>query len=895
MISRFWRRARWDDERSRELEAHLAIETDENIARGMEPHEARLAAHRKVGNVTRIREDIYQFNTIGLVENTWRDLRHGARLLRRSPGFALVAIVSLALGVGANTAIFQLVDAVRLRPLPVHGADDLAEVRIPSDRGPSGAFTGNHPMLTNALWEQLRDRQQAFSGIFAWGSPEFELSAGGESRPAEGLWVSGDFFSTLEVRPAIGRMLATADDRRGCAAPAAVISHGFWQREYGGSPSAIGRAITLDGHPFEIVGVTSAGFFGVEVGRGFDIAVPLCAEALLRGPASSLNRKDAWFLGAIGRLKPGWSIERANAHLAAIAPAMFRDTLPNYRADEAEQYLAFSLAAYPARTGVSTLRSAYESPLWLLLATTALVLLVACANLANLMLARATAREREIAVRLALGASRGRLIRQLLAESVLIAAAGAAAGAVLAQSVSRALVGALTTDDQRIVVTLTGDWRIFLFVALIGGCACALFGLIPAVRATATTPAVAIKAGGRGATDSRERFGLRRALVVLQVAMSLVLVVSALLFARSLQNILTIDPGFSPDAILVSTIDFRRAAIPDGAMKPAHHAVLERVRRLPGVEAAAQVRIVPVSGSFSNRNIIIDAVSRSENVNRNIVSGGYFQTMHIPLLAGRDFDDRDGAADAKVAIVTESFARTFFNGQNPVGRTFQIAEAPGTARPPYQIVGLVRDTKFEDLRETVAPMMYLPAAQDDQTASAVQRLVIRHRGPLSSIVGGVAALARETHPSIIVTFRTLDGQMRDSLLRERLMATLSGLFGVLAMVIAMIGVYGVMSYTVARRRNEIGVRIALGADRGDVLRMVMREACALLAVGLAIGTPLALAAARGAAALLYGLTPNDPTTVVAAVATLGSVAVLASYLPARRASRLEPTVALREE
>ena len=478
-----------------------------------------------------------------------------------------MAVLSLALGVGANTALFQLLDALRIRTLPVAHPEQLVEIRIQKPKGREGGFTGRRPALTNPLWERIRDRQEAFSSVFAWDSPAFELSAGGESRTAEGLWVSGDFFQALEVRPLFGRVLASADDRRGCAAPPAVISYGFWQREYGGDPSALGRSLILDGHSYDIVGVTPPDFYGVEVGRAYDVAVPLCAEPFTRGARSVLDRTDSWSLAAIGRLKPGWSMERATAHLDALSPPIFKETLPIYRPEDAQTYLNFRLGAFPAATGVSELRETYESPLWLLLATAGLVLLIACANLANLMLARATAREREIAVRLALGASRLRVARQLLAESALIAIAGAGAGALLAQWLSRVLVASLATERERVFVEVSGDWRVFVFTALLAASTCLIFGLLPAIRATATSPGAAMKAGSRGSTDTREHFGLRRALVVAQVALSLVLVVGALLFVRSFQNLVTLDAGFAQENLVAATLDFRRSG--DSGRSPA--------------------------------------------------------------------------------------------------------------------------------------------------------------------------------------------------------------------------------------------------------------------------------------------------------------------------------------
>ena len=893
--TRFFRRSRWDEERARELESYLAIETDENIARGMTPSAARDAARRKLGNATLVREEIYQMNTVTLVDSAWRDLTYGARLLRLNPAFAVVAILSLALGIGANTAIFQLLDAVRIRTLPVKSPEALVEVRIADPvGGRTGQFSGRRPSLTNPLWEQIRDRQQVFSEVFAWSGVGFDLTTSGEARTAQGLWVSGDFFNGLGVPALIGRTLRADDDRRGCAAPAAVLGYGFWQREYGGDPSVIGRSITLDGHPFGIVGVTPAAFFGVEVGRAFEVAVPLCAEPISRGTRTAMDKKDVWFLGAMGRLKPGVSVEQARAQLSSISAAVFAATLPDYRADDAKHYLEFKIGAYPAGTGISQLRRQYESPLWLLLATTGLVLLIACANLANLMLARATAREREIAVRLAIGASRGRIVRQLLAESLLIAAIGAAAGAILAQWLSQFLVDFLRTDNNRIFVALALDWRIFAFTASLAVLTCLVFGLVPALRATNTAPAHAMKAGSRGSTDSRERFGMRRALVVAQVALSLVLVVGAMLFVRSLRNLLALDAGFQQNGILVVNMDLRRAGIPEGRRVALFADIRSRLAGLPGVSSAAQVFIMPVSGSGWNNNIVIGGKTYRDNVNINEVSTGYFRTMGTPMLAGRDFDERDTPGAEKAAIVTQLFAQKFFAGQNPLGQRFQIDEPPGRPRPIRRIVGVVKDTKYADLREEFTPLAYFAASQAENPDPFLQ-VALRSDAPLTTITPAVTAAVGQMNSNIIVQFQTLPSMIRDSLMRERLMATLSGFFGALAALIATIGLYGVMSYMVARRRNEIGIRIALGADRSAVVRMVMREAGVLLLVGVAVGLALAIAAARTAATLLFGLHPGDPATLAMAAAGLGMVALLASYLPALRAARLQPTEALREE
>jgi putative ABC transport system permease protein len=892
-LKRFFRRSRWDDERARELESYLAIETDENLARGMSPDDARAAARRKLGNATRIKEEIYRMNTIGFLDNVWRDIAYGARVLRRNRGFAVVAILSLALGVGANTAIFQLLDAVRLRTLPVKDPQELAEIRIDAQRR-TGSFNGRRPMLTYTLLEHIREQQEAFDGLAAWGTVTLNMAASGEARNAAGIWVNGEFFTTLGVGPLVGRLFTPEDDRRGCAAPPFVASYGFWQRELGGDPAAIGRTMIFERHAYQLIGVTPPQFFGLEVGRAFDVALPICSEPLTR-VESALDRRDAWFLAAFGRLKPGWTLERASAQLRAISPGIFKSTLPErYRPGDVDNYLGFNLKAFPAGTGVSNLRRDYETPLWLLLATTGLVLVIACANLANLMLARATAREREIAVRLAIGASRRRVVSQLFAESLLLSAIGAAGGLLVAQWLSRFLVGLMTTETNRMFVDLTTDWRVFAFTGTVAILTCLIFGLTPAIRATATGPAAAMKAGSRGSTDSQERFSLRRGLVVVQVALSLVLVVGALMFVRSLRNLLILDPGFRQDGILVANLDLRGAAIPEGGRRAAFDDLTARVRALPAVDSAAEAFIVPVSGSGWNERIVLDGNVRNENVNFNAVGPGYFKTMGTPILAGRDFSDSDVQNAGRTAIVTEQFARTFFGGANPVGRTFQVEEAAGVERQVYDIVGLVKDAKYTNLREEFTPIAFVAATQQPKLDPYLS-IVIRSQAPLTAVTKAVAAAAAAAQPATVIEFQTMNTLVRESLLPERLMATLSGLFGLLAGLLATIGLYGVMSYTVERRRNEIGIRIALGADRGAVVGMVLREAGWLLAMGLTVGGLASIGAARWAQTLLFGMRPGDPATLAGAMLALAAVAALATAVPAWRAAHMEPTEALREE
>jgi len=826
----------------------------------------------------------------------WQDIKFGVRLLLLNPGFALVAILSLALGIGANTAIFQLIDAVRIRTLPVKNPQELAVVRVIDRKGISGHITGRYSHLTNPLWEQMRDHQQAFSSIFAWDREGLNLSTGGEARNAQAIWVSGDFFKTLEVEPLIGRVLTPADDQRGCGSPNAAVSYAFWQREFGGAPDVLGRKLTLEGHPFEIVGVTPASFYGVDVGRSFDVAIPICSEPMIHGEDTVLDMRHGWWLAAMGRLKPGWTLAQATAQLTAASPAMLEATLPPvYDAEASKKYFAYKFGAFPADTGFSSLRRNYESPLWLLLGTAGLVLLIACANLANLMLARASAREREIGIRLSLGASRGRLVRQLLSESLLLAATGAALGAGLAQVLSRFLVAFISTQGRPLFVDLRPDWRVLGFTAGLTVLTCVLFGLTPALRATRVAPSEVLKSNGRGLTTGRERFSLRRALVVSQVAISLVLLVGALLFVRSLRNLLTLDAGFRQDGIMITDLDLTRLKLPVERRQTYKRELLDHIRAVPGVLSAADTTIVPVSGNGWNNNVLIDGTEKSKvTPNFSRISPGYFKTLGTLLVAGRDFDDRDTATSPKVAIVNESFVRKLLNGANPIGRRFQIDEYVGRPRHMYEIVGFVKDTKYGDLREEFKPIVFVAAAQDDRPDQFAQFL-IRSDLPLAGLLSDVKRTIGQASPEINLEFHVFKSQIRDSLLRERLMATLSGFFGFLAGLLATIGLYGLISYTVARRTNEIGIRMALGAQRGDVVRMILREAGILLGIGIAAGTALSLLAAKTASALLFGLKPSDPLTLAAAIAALAAVTVAASFLPAQRAARLDPMVALRDE
>jgi len=836
------------------------------------------------------------------LESLWQDFRHALRLLRLNPGFTCVALLSLALGIGANTAIFQLLDAVRLRMLPVKNAQELVEVRIDAKDGRSGSFINEHAELTYAQWEQLRTRQQGFSQMFAWGPDEFNLASGGEVRNSTGLWVSGDLFSDLGLQPVIGRLINAGDDHRGCGVPPAVLSYSFWQREYGGDPAVIGQKLNLNSHPVEIVGVAPASFYGLVVGRRFDIAVPFCGQQTINatavyGESSVLDVPYVWWLSAMGRLKPGWSVEKAGAQLNSIAPSLFHDTLPaGWGGVRARHYLDFRFKILPAGNGASSLREQYSTPLWLLLGIAGLVLLIACANLANLMLARASVREREIAVRLAVGASRARIIRQLLSESGLVAIFGSILGFGLAQWVSRSLVLLISGEQSHLVLELKPDWPVLAFTAAVAITTCILFGLAPAFRATRISPQAAMKAGGRAMAGSRESFGLRHGLVVSQVAMSLALLFGALLFTRTLRNLMVVDAGFEQNGILIAQLDFTQVNVPLASRAHYRREILERIRTIHGVEAAAQVAVMPMSGNGIGNDVWASGTPQPAHQNSafNLVGPGYFKTLGTPLLRGRDFSDSDTAASPKVAIINETFAKKLELGRDPIGKIFHREATSREPETDFQIVGLVKDTKYFDLREDFRPIAYLALEQNTPRSPGTQ-VVLRSAASFLGLTAGIKHEVAEISPSIDLSFQNFHSMIGDSLLQERLMAVLSSSFGLLAGVLAIVGLYGVISYMVIRRTNEIGIRIALGADRAGILKLILREAGTLLGIGVAFGVLLSLLGARTAKALLYGMKSYDPATLLAAIALLGIVAIAASALPARRASNLDPMVALREE
>ena len=892
--TRFFSRSRRDADAAREIASYIRIETDDNIARGMSPQAAHDAAARKFGNATRVSEDIYWMNTIRPLDTMWQDLKYASRLLKRDKGFAAAAILSLALGIGANTAIFQLVDTVRLRSLPVDAPEQLVNVYFPRGTSRSGNFTGRWPALTSALFDSVRGNHKVFDGVFAWSASQLNTAPGGEAQYVEGLWASGDLFTVLRVKPVIGRTILPEDDRKGCA-PIAVISNAYWHRAFAASPSVLERTVRLEGTQFTIVGVTEPSFFGLDVGRQFDVAVPLCADPLLMNGRDRAAAKRNWWLAVMGRLAPGRTVKQANDHLIAISPAIMADTAPeDYTPEAVKKHLAAKLNAMALSGGVSDLRDEFGEPLVVLLAATGLVLLIACANLANLLLARATAREREIAVRLAMGASRGRIVRQLLVESVMLAAIGTALGVLVARALSTMLVAQLAAGMGDLFVDLSWNLQVLGFTAGVSLLACLLFGLAPALKATALAPAVALKSGGRGIAGGRERFGLRRALVVGQVALSLVLLIGALLFSRTLYNILAIDAGFDQNIVAVDLS--HRSLMTDDRVRglAIREQVQEKIAALPGVSGVVLADNTPLSGGFWNELVFVDGASEKTLANFTTVSGNYFATLGIPILEGRTFGPVDTFQSPPVAVVNEVFVKKLFPNQDPLGRLLWVEVGPGQPIEKVEIVGVARNTKYQDIKDDFEPMVHVAMSQTTRFRDST-RLLVKPRGTLDGLMPAITRRVAEVDPAITIELSVVSQTVSKGLVRERLMASLSGAFGALAGLLAAVGLYGVLSYTVTRRSNEIGIRLAMGASRRAVLRMVIVEAGWLVGTGLVIGTALGLGAANAARTLLFGLRPTDPVTIASAIVMLAAIGLIASYLPARRASRVDPMNVLRQD
>jgi putative ABC transport system permease protein len=825
------------------------------------------------------------------------DLRDALRALRATPVVSAVAILSLALGIGANTAIFSIVNAVMLRALPVKEPQRLVQVMT----GPS------RTSWSNPLWEQLRERDgQIFDGAFAFSTPRLNLARGGEVQPANAIMASGGFFEVLGVPAILGRTFTADNDvRRGAGIEkrqVAVISYGFWQRQYAGAPDALGRIIELDRVPFTIVGVTGPEFTGVDQGSPYDVAVPLACEPLIRGgeKESAMDARSWWWLRVLARLKPGQSPDAATTALRGVQPQMREATRPaNYRPQDLPNYLKDPFAIRPAANGPAALGRQYRQPLFVIMAVVALVLLIACFNIANLLLARANARRHEISVRVALGASRLRIARQMLAESVLLAACGTVIGLLFARWGATLLVYELSGARTASGLDVGLDWRVLLFTIAVAAGTSLLFGTVPALRATRVPPSDAIKEQGRS-NAAQSRFALGNWLVVAQVALSLVLVVGAGLFVRTFASLAHVRLGFEPGPLLMVSVDAKRSETEPAGRSALFERLRQVVAAVPGVRSAALQSVTPLTNSVWNTVIENpEGLSLSEEdrqVNLNGVSVDYFSTYGTPILAGRDFTPQDGPGAPPVVLVNEEFARKFFNGANPIGRTVRNEPSPRENPPRKTIVGLVRDAVYDSLRDRIPPTMYEPALQGVAPRPSTTIAVRAASASPALLTKSIADAIGHADPDVTISFRVYADTVREATAQERVVAMLSAFFGGLALLLAGLGLYGLMSYAVSRRRTEIGIRMALGAGPAGAIRLILFRVAVLVGLGVAAGAALALWAGRflASSGLLFGLQPRDPATLVTAAVVLSGIGAIAGYLPARRASRIDPARVLRD-
>jgi predicted permease len=827
-----------------------------------------------------------------------QDVQFAFRSFRRSPVFTLVAVLSLALGIGANTAIFTLVDQLILRLLPVQEPE-----RIVLLAGSGRHYGGNNGRNATSypMYQDLRDRNAVFSGMMCRYRFGPIVAIGAQTEVVSGELVSGNYFPLLGTRPALGRLYTSSDDLHAGRHPFVVLSYGWWQSRFAGDPQVLGQTIRVNNYPLTIVGVAQPGFDGMEPGLRAQMFVPMAMAAAVRpGFPAMYDRRQRW-VNAYGRLKPGVSLQQAEAGLQplfhqiiegeVIMPA-FRNATPF----DKEQFLRMSLKVIPGSQGNTNLRRQYEKPLWVLMGVVGLVLLIACANLASLLTARAASRQKEIAIRLAIGSNRARMIQQLLTESLLLAAAGGVAGAVLAAGMAKGLLAFLPASITGYSITSSPDLRMMLFtcgLSLVTGIA---FGLAPALQSTRPNIAATLKDQAGGVVGGGAPVRLRKTLVAAQVSLSLLLLIGAGLFVRSLSNLRTLNPGFETGNLIQFSVSPGSIGYNEQRRAEFFRRTEERLRALPGVRGAGMANIAVLANNEWDNSITIQGYQAKPGEEMdphfNAVSPGYFDALGIHLLAGRVFAVKDVIHAPKVAIVNAAFVKRYFGDGIAVGRRFGLGSDPGTPTD-VEIVGVVNDTRYESLRDRIPLLVYLCAAQVQNNA---QTVYVRTERDPDSAFATIRAALHELDPNLPVTgMKTLERQLDESLVTERMIASLSTAFGALATVLAVIGLYGVMAFMVTRRAREIGIRMALGAQSGNVVWLVMREVLVLVGVGVAFGLPAAFALAGLVRAQLYGIEPNDPPSIALATLLLAAVAVLAGYIPARRAAACDPVQVLRAD
>jgi putative ABC transport system permease protein len=854
-----------------EMQAHLDYLTQEFIDQGDAPDAARARALREFGGVSQWQEQSRDARGVRWLTDAVQDLKYGFRMLRRSPGFTAAAILTLALGIGANTAIFSLVDTVLFRMLPVTRPEELVFLRI------AGGGTPPYP-----FFDRVRKESSSFAGTAGMAADQLRVEVDGNVEQVYGQIASGSYFDMLGIRPVIGRLLTPEDEALDPAV--AVIGYGYWQRRFGGDVHALGKSVTMGDRTFTIVGVTPPAFWGLDPGSQIELTVPITQAG------SQLANADTWsWYSAIGRLKPGVSIEQATADVDAVFQRFMIGT--EQSAERRARFARMSLS--PAARGSSGLRTRFEQPLYALNAITAIVLLIVCANIGTLILARGVVRAREMAVRAAIGARAGRLIRQALAETLLVFLLGAGAGLIVASLSIQALTGFFAIGRNPIVLNVPYDWRLAAFAAVVALVAGLMTGVWPAIRAARVDPQSAMKDGESRVTGSRRAAATGRLLVAAQIALSLVMLVTALMFLQTMANLRRIDLGFNPSRVLTMSLDVVAPAEERSAVRRRlWETALDEIRRLPGVRAASLSVLTPLSGRDTGRPVTVAGYQprddRDRSVRLNHVSEDYFRTFGIGMVAGRAFSPRDSAGSPRVAVINEAAARDYFPGRSPIGEILDF----GTGGK-YEIVGVVRDYKHQNLRQVVPRFAFVPLWQPITPVTRIT-LAVSSDQPADTTAAVVAQVVRGIHPKTLISdVIGVQEQIDATLVSERLLSTLATAFATLAITLAALGLYGVLGYSVANRRAEFGVRLALGARPNRVAREVLRSVWPPVIGGICLGLALAIPTARAAQAMLFGVAAGDLRHYVLAMAILALTAAVAAWLPARKAAGTDPVVALR--
>jgi putative ABC transport system permease protein len=870
---------RIDQELDAELREHLERQVQCNLAAGLSPHDARHAALREFGNLPLIQEQVRDMRRVNWIEDLRRDLAYAIRSMRRAPGYTAVAALSLALAIGANTAIFSLVNVLMLRDLPVRNPHELVEI------GPDN--------FSYPFYEEVRDQNTVFSDVLAISSTAVRATIDDAARLPIGRFVSGNVFQSLGLSPAVGRLLSPDDDRFDAAegSTLTVIGYELWQHEFGGDRQIIGRTLTIETVPFTIVGVLPRTFDGVTVGRRDDFFIPIASEPRLH--RDSWLRKHAFgWLKIVGRLESATPQETAKADLQLIFRRYVEDTASSSSETTTQRRArADRLTIESARAGLSAPRREFLRPVLLLMGAVGLVLFIACANVVTLLLARGMARRREIGLRLAIGASRGRLVRQLLTETAALGLLGGAIGFAVATWGTRLLAVFIADGDPTISFDIAPDSRVLAFTGVISLGSALVAGLVPALRATRTNVTEGMRHDGRTLNVSRSTTLWTRMLIAAQVALSLLLLTGASLLIASLRNLREFDAGFDRDHVFLMGLSPDRAGYTGDRQWAYYRQVLERARNTPGVRAAALSLMTPISGGLLDQSFGVQGRPPEPGVMvyANHVSEGYFAALGTTVLLGRDFRAQDGSDATPVAVINDALSKRYFKNENPIGQRVRLGR-----QQALEIVGVVANAKYVSLREENQPTMYIHALQKPDLPGLT--LVVRTAGDPMSVAPQIRREVKAISGTVPITQgSTLSAQIDRSLVKERFMTRLLGGFAALALLLASVGLYGALGYAVTRRTNEIGIRLALGATRGRVLRSVLRESSLLVAIGVAVGAPAALALSRLLSSLLYGVAPTDPWVLGGSVAALFVVALTAAAQPAWRAMRVDPLIALRYE